>query len=278
MTLFQSEAVKELQLFIDARSQSEVHFYVSPLNLADFVHVISVPSNSTFVFSKFDTSLLNESYWEKATSSLPAGKYITNQEGMVFRSDYCPAGRLFRDGLGIDGEVISGNMVKFDLKSFLQVCELSRKSSCQIEWIAIGPENSQSYHNIADAFDTFSFTTPSQRIMYSATENTMAKIIFRGREDALVLIESILRDLVSSLSGSHVSHINSKTLDSIFEFADKIGLSISPEQDFINRNRTYELALNLGKTSWGAHHELLHGGEKLTLYYDRTSGIWALLT
>ncbi len=272
---FQNTAISEVEVFIDVRSAGEIHLYALPLNIADLAFT-KEPSGMNFVLSKFDTGILNESYWEKGTSDDVNDKFIT-KEGHIFRHDYCPTGRLFKDELGLTGEVIGGNLVKTAWKSFQKICELSRNSTCPIEFSALQTD-AISYHDLQNSFTLFSFTTPLQKFLYSSADNRIAKIVFREKGSALKLLEAILRDLLIKLTGAHVSHINTKTLEMILDTTDKLGFTIHPERDFINKDRSFELVLNLGKTGWGVHHELFHGDEKLFLYYDRTSGIWASLT
>jgi len=281
--LSKQEATADIEVFIDKKSDGEILVKISPLNIAEFVKLFETKLRDlTFVMSKFDTSILNESYWEPVISDetetvkFEFSGVILNDKGQVFNVDHCPPGRLLKDELNVSCELLLGNMLKVNYEGFSKIA--SQKSTAPMEWIAFEDLDSHSEKHVQLALSSLSFASVSQRYLYSSNDNRVAKIIFTDRKDVNQLIQAVLRSIVIGVTDGHVAFINKKTLDDIFDIADKLGFAINGQKDFVNKDRSYELTLNLGKTRWGVNYELFHGDERLLVYYDRTSGIWAMVS
>lgn len=275
MSLLSQDIVSRgLEVFV-TKSPKEINFDVIPLNITEFVDLFENDLGLYFAISKFDTKILNDGYWESSSEEekdnlrTKLGGIITDKQGRLFRTDYCPKNRVVRDGLGVTSEVIHGSLLKVDYANFKKITDLYVNSNEQFEFIAS-----------ADSKDNFEDTTTlatSQRMIYSSSDNQTAKILFSNQEDAEKLLEYCIRRMVKNITSKHVSYLNKKTVEWLLNISDKVGFATHPLRDFADKDRSYELTLHIGKTRWGVHDGLLNNDDKVLLYYDRTSGIWAMV-
>jgi len=282
----------QLEVFVNRRRANEHHFYCHGLSVTDFASVFRHElRDMTVLVYRTSPSVLNPNYWEPYSEGLERELYdktggaIVKSEGQsryLWRSDHIAKGRHFRDDLQIDAIVLPGLVFRVKGDEFLRLSEAMRDSQDDVAFVAISKifngqdrlaEVARRAHEDVAAL---TLSLNEERVVYLSQHNHMARVVFASEDHLRKALEAAVRGFCVRIAQAHVSFISRRVMDHLIEFADKTGFLAYPEKDFVDKGRTFEVTLHLGKSEWPPEEGLVYGDEKLLLYYDRTSGIWAV--
>jgi hypothetical protein len=286
-----------LDLFVRLREPAEHHVYLRHLSVADFAAVFEAEMRPlTALVYRMPGSLLNPNYWEPLTREAEhavrekmAG-LITRQDGertLLWRADSIAPGRWLRDGLNVPVELLHGYLFRMSGEGLLSLGAAWTGGRERFEWMAFssvpeGDAGRSAALNAHNDVTAFRLSQPEQRIAYASVEDASTRLLFADRGMARKAAGAAVRGFALNCFQRPLPRINDRVCDQILRVCDGVGWTASPDRDFVDKGRAFEIACHLGRTEWGVHlhpgHPPLLGNEKHLVYYDRTSGIWAVAT
>ncbi len=293
------EGVKpRLEIYPRTRDGRERHFYAQDVSAADVLPLLAPAlSGLEAVVYRMPAPLLNPNYWEPYTREGEAKVrekmtgLVTRQEGeqtQLWRADAVAPGRLFRDGVDVEAELVLGYAFRVkgrDLPKLAATWDGQAGARDRFEWIAYsaipGGEGLKDRvlqgHNDLTAFR---FSVTESRIAFASSGDRRMRAIFSDPALQRKCIASAIRGYAMRTTGAVIAIPNDRVCDQLAAIGDGYGLSSSPAADFTDRFRTYEFKLHLGRTEWGLHPragaDLNPSDAHVLLYYDRIAGIWAV--
>lgn len=268
------------------------HFYCHGLSLVDFVRVFASDLKSwTILIYRMPQDLLNPNYWEPYTPASESqmrdriGGIIVKQEkgkAHLWRGDGAARGRFLREDAGLDVTLIRGPVFVARPSDLDRLASTWMGGGDRLEWIAAtssmeDPALPDIAARLRRDLSSFRLTQPECRMLYSSQDDHFTKVVFSSHELLRKALDRTLRGFSMTLSRRHAAPMNQRLLDTLIRIADGIGLTADPQTDFINKDRTFEIVANLGRTAWGVlSRPDGEPDERILLYYDRVSGIWAL--
>jgi hypothetical protein len=116
--------------------------------------------------------------------------------------------------------------------------------------------------------------------LFARQADGLARIVFPRQDRFRRALEAAVRGFVHSSTGVFVGRMGTAAIDRLAAEIDGIGLSADPVRDVLNTGRTVEIHGRTGRTPWGVSmtRRSRAGDEKLLLYYDLMSGLWAAAT
>lgn len=295
--LLQAGPETALEVLPHVRREGESHLYLRGLVPKDFATLFrrELAGRMIPVF-QMPPSALNPDYWEPWSResaremSERIGGVVEDTTGprhRLWRADRVGPGRALREGRGVQPEMHPGPIFVFSGEDFLKLSETLTDPSEPIRFAVPkrtaaedGENRAEFFRRAAEDLERLEITLPEERILYRNDPDGQAKLLFSDRDLFLKTLGGAIRGFVHRRSGEHVSYISRGTLESLLDLANGKGFLADPVADFVDKDRSLELSLHIGETVWKPR-ERAPGKEPeweppALLYYDRTSGIWAL--
>jgi hypothetical protein len=278
----------QFDIFVNLKSAEESHFYCHGLTAADFASVFRRDlAGCTVYISRFSPGLLNSSYWETHTAAneqevrAKSGGAIIKEEGgarYLWRSDHVPRGRKLRDGVGVDPELVQGNVLSVPGSEFQKIADALQAHKVDVRFVVV--ESGDNHHlelarRAAEDTRALRRSQKNEKIVYSSRGNYITQIVFSEPELLLKGLEAAIRGFSHRISGRHVAHINHSVLKDLASHLDKAGAVCYAHRDFVVKDTHLEMTLHLGKSEWPPEIEQSWDDRRILVYYDRTAGIWA---
>lgn len=286
---------RPLELFVWGPEKNEFHFYCDGLRLDEFCTVFEKDlAASQCLLLSYDPALLAPGYWERYTRDAEnqlrqsLGGIVTRLEvgeRQIWRAD-----RAAREGkllaADADGPVrLARGRALVVPGSFLIKHARETEQTDLIEWAAFEhlPEEIDPLCARTQA-DLEAFRPASSRpaILFSSDADGHTRVVFHALKQFRAALNAVLRGWLIALSGEHAASINHRVLDQFAATIDGLGFAASPEGDFIDKGRSFEILGRLGTTRWGVRDperlEDLGDNNQMLVYYDRTSGIWETIS
>lgn len=284
-----------LELFTRRAGPGEHHFYARGIAPGEFATIFgkAIRPLQALVY-RMPAGLLNPNYWEPLTRESEnevrekTMGVVTRAEGdrtLLWRADRIAAGRLLRDGLDVPVDLRGGFAFQSDGPGLLRLLQ-AWDGRDRFEWAVLsglpkeGPSIAALSHVQIDLAQ-LRISMTDEAFLFSSREDGEARVVFAHAEDQVRAIEALLRGFAHAVTRTHVGSISAAVCRQVARVADGVGLSATA-QDVIDTGRIIEIHALLGRTPWGT--TLQPGedppldGSRALIYYDRTSGIWAVST
>lgn len=281
------EPPPSLEMFVRRAAPNESHFYARDPVPADSIGAFARETAGTeALLYRIPPALLRADLWEplskeaeNAVREKMEGLVVwTEAEGsLLWRADRAEPGKLLREGLEAPAELLRGYILRTTGEG---LCTLARA------WNGRGRFEGACLRGLPreippDVLD--SVHSDLARMRVSIPEETLLFASHAGETRFLftqedLLFRSIARTVhgfVSALARTPLAAPNRRICGRLADLAEGRGLSSYPERDFTDKGRTLEVTLRPGRTPWSSGSRGDRTGKAL-LYYDRTSGIWAV--
>jgi hypothetical protein len=276
-----------LEMFVRRAAPNESHFYARGLVPADWTGLVAGDSaGPDALLYRIPPPLLRADLWEPLSKDAEnsvrekMGGIIvwTEQEGtLLWRADRAEPGKLLKEGLEAPAELLQGYILR-TTKEGLSILARSWNGRGRFEGVSLKGLPREIPEDVLEAVHSdlarMRVSIPEEAILF-ASHGGETRIVFTREEPFYRSVAKTVHDFVSSLARTPLAGLNRAICGRLIELAEGRGLSSYPEHDFIDKGRTLEATLRLGRTLWSSGSRRDRSG-KVLLYYDRTSGIWAL--
>jgi hypothetical protein len=280
--------VAPLEVFCRLDPPREWHLYASGLGPAEFVGLFEREIRPLGVLiTRMPSDLLNANYWEPLTKESENavrdkfGGIVTRSEGdrvSIWRADRIARHRLLRDGLEVPVELLDGYAFRTTGEGLIA---LSRAwdGRGRFEWAALrGGEAAPSTLSVVHSdLVRMRLSLGEEVFLYARQADGLARMVFPQAAPFRRALEAAIRGFVHAVTGVVVGRIGTASIDKLAEEIDGVGLSADPARDVLATGRTVEIHGRTGRTPWGVSmtRRTRGGDEKLLIYYDLMSGLWA---
>lgn len=284
-----------LEMFVKVREPGEFHFYAKHVSILDFFLSFGgdIRGLECLIY-RMPPALLNPNYWEpltRETEALVREKMtgvIIRQEGektLLWRADAVAPGRYLRDGLDLPLELLHGYVFRTGGEAVLQIGRAWAGGQDRFEWIGFaslppGPEAAEIAVGAHADLTAFRLRAPEARMAFTSLDDRVIRVVFPDRAKLRRAVAATVRGFATGITRQPSAAINDRVADQMIRLCDGVGFSSDPKRDFLDKRRTFEITARLAATEWGVHlrpgQETLLGDEKVLLYYDRISGLWAV--
>lgn len=283
-----------LEMYVGIEGPDEFHFYARGVTFQDFITLYgnSIRRLDVLIY-RMPPDLLNPNFWEPLTKEAENAVrekmtgILTRTEGgqtLLWRSDRVARSRLLRDGLDAEIAILSGYIFRASGEDLIK---LGREwnGRGRFEWAGLAvpegvdlpPETLSVVHNDLTQLRR---SLPEAEFLFATADDDQTRIIFGRRADLDVAVSGLVRGFVHGATGKHLAALNPRVCGQIIQLADGLGFSAAPEADLIDKGRTIEVNVTQGRTPWGVAlrpgQEPLAGDERILIYYDCISGLWAV--
>jgi hypothetical protein len=278
----------QFDVYLDLQREGEKHFYCHGLSAVDFASLFRRElQGKTVLLTAFSPDLLNSSYWEEST---PAGEQAVRAQmeeavrredqgrTWIWRSDRVPKGRTLKDEVGLDPELLPGNVLSIRGEELARMAEALQPLRHDVRFVVLeGGGNHKAERARAAAEDARLLRRSMQEesIVYSSRGDSIAQVVLSDDLMLLKALEGAFRGFAHRVSKIHVAHINRSILQDLANHLDRTGALAYPHRDLVLKDTHFEITLHLAKSEWPAETEPA-ADRRVLVYYDRTSGIWAL--
>jgi hypothetical protein len=286
--------VRSLELFVRADPPRGWHLYAQGASLRDFGALFGRDLRGLQVLVyRMPADLLNGNYWEpltKETENTVREKMtglVTRTEGdrvLVWRADRIAKHRLLRDGLDVPVELLQGYVFRTTGEGLLALAK-AWNGRGRFEWAGLtGAPAAEIHASTLSAVHAdlaqFRLSRPEEAFLYAAQGDGLVRTAFPKIEQFRKALDAELISFIKAAVPRHFSHFTPGVLDQIARVGDGLGFSAEAARDVVDKGRTVELNMTLGRTPWGVtvSRDPLAGDDKALLYYDQMSGIWAVAT
>jgi hypothetical protein len=283
-----------LELYTRLASPREFHFYAQGVTPADFGRLFEAEIRPLEVFiTRMPPELLNPNYWEPLTRETEnevrdkLTGIVTRSSGEraeIWRADRIARTRLLRDGLDVPVELLHGYLFRTSGEGLLKLAA-AWTGRGRFEWTAVRlspkavlPDSTLSllHNDIAQ----MRLSIPEEAFLFASQDDGLTRAVVSERGQLRRAVEALVRGFLHGATRSHVGRINAKICDQIAELADGSGLSADPDRDVVITERILEIHAWMGRTPWGVTPQPgylpISGDERVLVYYDRISGLWAV--
>ncbi|MBI2933439.1 MAG: hypothetical protein HYY16_17480 [Planctomycetes bacterium] len=284
-----------LEMFVKVREPNDHHFYCKHVSFLDVALSFGADIRPLeCLIYRMPPALLNPNYWEPLTRESEAAVrekttgIITRQDRehtLIWRSDAVAKDRILRDGLDVPLELVHGYVFRTTGEGVLKLGRAWSGGQDRFDWIGFAalpsgePLNSLVLASHAD-LTAFRFSSPDERILFASQDDRSVRMLFSQRAWLRRAVTAAIRGFAVNLSKQPCAAINDRVSEQLIRLCDGVGFTADPARDFAGKARTFEITARLGQTEWGLQlkpgHDPLLGDEKILIYYDRTSGIWAV--
>jgi len=291
----QNGTAPPLEMFVKVREPSDHHFYCKHVSFLDFALSFGaeIKPLECLVY-RMPPALLNPNYWEPLTRESETAVrdkltgIITRQDGertLIWRADAVAKGRVLREGLDVPVDLLHGYIFRVNGEGLLKLGRAWAGGRDRFEWIGFTSlPAGERVNEVAVAAHAdltgFRLGSPDERIVFASQDDRAVRALFAQRAWLRRAVAAAVRGFVANLSKQQNAHINEKVGDQLLRLCDGLGFSADPKHDFVDKVRTHEVTVHVGKTEWGVQlrpgQEALLGDEKILIYYDRVSGMWAV--
>ncbi len=283
-----------LELLTRAAGPREYHFYAQGVTLREFGSLFGpeIRALEAFVY-RMPPDLLNPNYWESITRESEnevreklAG-IVTRTEGdraEIWRADRIARTRLLRDGLDVPVELLRGYVFRVSGEGLLRLAE-AWNGRGRFEWAGA---RVSAKTVIADStlsllhqdLSQMRLSAPEAALLFATQDDGLSRIVFSDRDSLRRAVEALLRGFLHASTEAHLGRVNAKVCDQLADLADGAGLSADPRDDLVVTERILEIHAWRGRTPWGVLAQPgetpVQGDERVLVYYDRISGLWAV--
>ncbi len=282
-----------LEMFVRFQGAGQHHFYAQGLSMADFAGVFGAEVRPLDVLvTRLPAEFLNPNYWEPLTQESENAVrekmtgILTRTEGdrtLLWRSDRVARSRLLRDGLEVPVELLQGYIFRLSGEGLLELGK-AWAGRDRFEWAGLAdpPEGTPTpafLNAVHTDLAQMRLSLREEALLYSAQGEGLVRVLFPREDQLCRAVAALVRGFVHGAAGGHLGALNRRVAGQIARLADDVGLS-SDARDVVDKGRTVEVTLWLGRTPWGVMPrtggDALSGDERLLLYYDRISGLWAV--
>ena len=229
--------------------------------------------------------LLNPNYWEpltregeQAVRDRLAG-LITRTDGdraLLFRADRIARHRLLRDGLSAPVDLVHGYILQTTGEGLLELAR-AWNGRGRFEWAGLrttaDPLPDPLLSTVHNDLTQLRLSLREEALLMATGTDGLTRAVFPQAEPFRKVLEAALRGVAHASAGHFVGRIPARVLDQIAELLDGVAISADPALDVEDNGRTVEIhATVLGGM---AAHIPMVVGDKVLVYYDRTSGLWA---
>jgi hypothetical protein len=285
-----------LELYVESRGGSEFHFYLRGLTVGELAQFYRRELEGLEVLLyTYDLDLLSPEFWEAHALEVEerlrrelGGVWVRSAGGgrQVWRGDRAKETRRILAEPGSDVSMVRGTVLKMSGVNFLSLVDRFERSR-RLEWAAFQgiPAGSEEDSWVGRTMEEMArwCGLPSGAWMAVSSEgNHFTRVLLAQREACRRGVGGALRGYVQGLSGQHVSMPSGRCVDLLMRMADGLGIYAAPERDYQDKGRTFEIKAHVGRTAWGSRRpdalDKVEGDERLLIYYDRTSGIWEVVS
>ena len=293
--LHKGKTSQPLEFYVRVPSPHEHHFYARGVSFADFSDLFSktIFDGEALIY-RMPHGLLNPNYWEpltreneQAVHEKMGGRIIREdkERPLLWRSDQIARGRLLRDAVDVPVELIEGRVFRTSGPGLLEIAEAWTDGAGRLEFALFGKLPTLIGHEMLTVvhhdIDQLRMSLPEEKLLFTSKNNETIRVVFPGHDSLRRAVSALVRGWVFGLTQHHMAYLTDRVTDAVIRVTDGLGFTAHPERDFVNKLRTYEIHGKVGRTEWPAvlspDHELA-GDEKVLIYYDLTSGIWAVAT
>lgn len=229
--------------------------------------------------------LLNPNYWEpltregeQAVRDRLAG-LITRSDGdrpLLFRADRVAKHRLLREGLSVPVELVHGYILQTSGEGLLAMAR-AWNGRGRFEWAGLrstsDPLPDTVLSTVHNDLTQLRLSLRDEALLMATGSDGLTRAVFPRPETFRKVLEAALRGVAHTAGGQFIGRIPSRVLDQIAALLDGLSISADPALDVTDNGRTVEIrAIVLGGT---APDSPMRPGDRLLIYYDRTSGLWA---
>ncbi len=291
----QSAEPPPLEMFVKVREPGDFHFYCKHVSFLDVALSFGAEIRPLdCLVYRMPPGLLNPNYWEPLTRESETAVrdrmtgIVTRQEGertLIWRSDAVAKGRLLRDGLDVPVDLIHGYVFRTTGEGLLKLGRAWAGGRDRFEWIGFAslPEGEKAAETALTAhadLTSFRLGSADERIIFSSLDDRTVRLLFSQRAWLRRAVSAAVRGFVVGLAKQPTAYINERVGEQLVRLSDGVGFSVDPRRDFLDKGRTHEVTAHLGRTEWGMQlrpgQDALVGDEKILVYYDRISGLWAV--
>jgi hypothetical protein len=286
--------VRSLELFVRIDAPRGWHLYSLGATMREFGALFARELRGLQVLIyRMPGDLLNGNYWEPLTKEGENAVrekltgIVTRTEGdrvLLWRADRIARHRLLRDGLDVPVDLLQGYVFRTTGEGLLALAK-AWNGRGRFEWAALkgapaGEIHSSTLSAVHADLAQFRLSRPEEAFLYAAQGDGLVRMAFPRVDQFRKALDAELIGFAKSGLPHTFSHIPPGVLDQIAQVGDGLGFSADGGRDVVDKGRTVELNLTLGRTPWGVtvRRDPLAGDDKALIYYDQTSGIWAIST
>jgi hypothetical protein len=280
-----------LELFVRLDPPREWHLYLGGLGPAEFSALFERELRPLMALvTRVPPDLLNPNYWEPLSKDAEnavrdrLGGIVTRSAGdqvLLWRADRIAQGRLLRDGLDVPAELLSGYALKTSGDGLATLAR-AWDGRGRFEWAGLsgGPVTDSVLSIVHNDLLRMRLSLGEEVFLFARQADGLARIVFPRREPFRRALEAAVRGFVHAATGAGVGRMGTASVDRLAAEIDGVGLSADPSRDVVDSGRTVEVHGRTGRTPWGvsAARRSRGGDDRLLLYYDRMSGLWAAAT
>ncbi len=280
-----------LEMFVRLKAPNESHLCARGLTPAGFGGLFPreiLPLD--VLVTRIPPDLLRADLWEPLTKDAE-NAVREKTEGIIvraedewtllWRADRAEPGRILRDGLDAPAELLDGYILRTTGEG-LSLLARAWDGRGRFEWAGLRGLPRPVPQDVLDTVHAdlaqLRVSIPEEVFLFAAHGGD-ARIVFTRREHLHRSVGALVRGFASGLARTPLSGLNLQVCERIAELADGTGLS-SAGRDFIDKGRTIEVTARTGCTPWSdappPGRGPRSGPGKVLLYYDRTSGVWAV--
>jgi hypothetical protein len=276
-----------LEVFVRRPAPNESHFYARGLAPADFAGIFpgEILGLDVLLF-RIPPALLRPDLWEPLSKEAEnavrekMGGLIawTEDEGtLLWRADRAEPGKLLKDGLEAPAELLQGYILR-TTGDGLSALARAWNGRGRFEGVGLKGLPREITEDVLETIHSdlarMRVSIPEEAFLF-ASQDGGTRIVFTRGEPLTRSMGRMIHGYVSALARTPLAELSRGICGQLADLAEGRGLSSYPERDFIDKGRTLEVTLRSGRTPWSP--EPRRGrSDKMLLYYDRTSGIWAV--
>ncbi|HEX7898648.1 MAG TPA: hypothetical protein VF950_12865 [Planctomycetota bacterium] len=283
-----------LDLFTRTDGPRGYHLYARNASLAEFATTFAneIKKLQVLVY-RMPPEFLNANYWEPLTKEgentvrEKLSGIVTRGDGervLLWRADRIAKHRLLRDGLDLPVDLLQGYVFRMSGESLIALAK-AWDGKGRFEWVGISGDLGSDVHKtslsaIHADLAQFRLSRPEEAFLYAAQGDGLVRMAFPREEAFRKALEGQLLRYATSAAPQHFARFTPRVLDQIARVGNGVGFSADPTRDVEDKGRTVEFRFALGRTPWGVtiRREPMVGDDQALLYYDQTSGIWAMAT
>ncbi len=278
-----------LEIYVRIDAPNECHLYARGFTPLFFVYVFSpeiLPLD--MLVYRIPPELLRPDLWEPSSKDVEnairreyGGLIVRAQAEWteLWRSDRAESGRILRDGLDAPAELLKGYILRTTGAGMLSLAR-AWGGRGRFDWVGLHglpkdvPE--EVLEALHDDLTHMRISIPEETVIFAA-EGDAARVVFTRRADLIRAIRALLCGFASDLAGSPPAAPSLEFCENLARLADGTKFTSSPERDFVDKGRTFEITLHLDRTTRTGAGRRRWGPDRALIYYDRTSGLWAVL-
>ncbi len=206
------------------------------------------------------------------------------EQTLLWRSDRAEPGRVLREGIEAPARLLDGGVLRTTGEGLLALIR-AWDGRGRFEWASLrglpaGEIPEEVLGAIPADLARMKISIPEE-FLFFVSKGEDARVLFSRREHLRCATAALLRGFVHNLSPAPTSRPGDHVCDQLARLSDARGLTARPGRDFTDKGRTLEVKARLGGTPWSPPpppgRMSSPEDEEVLIYYDRTSGFWAVV-